>query len=280
MHALLIDAGNTRVKWAWVDSFSGEFLSRGHLPSTDAADAERLAEEWRAPNGAAGACAMFVSVASEALNEAIVSVLATLCPGRFSRFRSAALVAGLHNAYAKPEQLGADRLAAALGAWTRVGGDCLVVNCGTATTIDVVRGSAATGNEDLSNGDSIDHQGRQGLNLQKISASATFTGGVILPGLSLMKSSLFRNTARLPDAAGHFVDIPDNTDDAIETGCLLAHIGAIEAMRRHLPATAPVVLSGGAAIALRPLLAARGMPVVEVPDLVLEGLGVAILQRS
>ena len=280
MRVLLIDAGNTRVKWARVDTSSGEFLSRGHLLTAEAADAERLAKEWRAPSGTAEAeSAMFVSVASEALNAAISSALEMLPLSSTSRFRSVVQVADLYNAYAKPEQLGADRLAAALGAWSRVSGDCLVVNCGTATTIDVVRGNNATGSSGLADQEFLDLPHRDFLRSQKKSANATFVGGVILPGLSLMKSSLFRNTARLPDAAGHFAAIPDNTDDAIETGCRLAQVGAVAAMRCQLPDTAPVVLSGGAAGALHPLLLARGMLVVEAPDLVLEGLGVAILHR-
>jgi type III pantothenate kinase len=268
VRALLIDAGNTRVKWACIETDAGEVLSRGHLLTTEAS-AERLTEAWCATNAAG---AMFVSVASDALNDAISCALETQVPGRFSRFRSMAQVAGLHNAYASPEQLGADRLAAALGAWTRVKGDCLVVNCGTATTIDVVRPiKVADGASAVAVRDAVD--------LQKKSADATFVGGVILPGLTLMKSALFRNTARLPDADGHFAAIPDNTDDAIETGCRLAQVGAIEAMRGQLPDKAPIVLAGGAAGALHPLLMARGMTIIDAPELVLEGLGVAILHR-
>jgi type III pantothenate kinase len=94
-----------------------------------------------------------------------------------------------------------------------------------------------------------------------------------------MKSALRRNTARLPEAAGRVVAVPDNTDDAIETGCLLAQVGAVEAMWRQFSEPVPVLLAGGAADHLRNALQARGIVVIDAPELVLEGLAVAILHR-
>jgi type III pantothenate kinase len=96
---------------------------------------------------------------------------------------------------------------------------------------------------------------------------------LILPGLALMRSSLARNTAGLPEAHGTYRDAPTNTDDAIESGALHATLGAIERMadllRRPARADFRVVLSGGAADQLAPHLE---LPLLRVDNLVLEGL--------
>lgn len=282
MIGLLIDAGNTRLKWALVDTGDMRFLQSGHFPTAEVGLPARLAR-LQQDFSARPLVAMFVSVAADPVNAVLVERLQALCPDRWSRFEASGQVAGLVNAYACPQQLGADRLAAAIGAWERVRGDALVVNCGTATTIDlVVRGSGMVP-ENLQKKSSDAALGRcpagAAWNDPAGEVTARFAGGVILPGLSLMKAALFRNTARLPDAAGQWVSVPDNTDDAIATGCLEAQVGAVLGMRERLPTAAPVVLSGGAAPALRPLLLARQVSLIEAPELVLEGLAVAILHR-
>src|SRR5437899_12704171 len=105
-------------------------------------------------------------------------------------------------------------------------GPCFVVTAGTATTVDVLRGDGS------------------------------FVGGVILPGLELMKRSLARNTAGLSLARGRFSAEPRNTADAIETGCLLAQAGAIERAFATMEHGAACVLAGGAGrlVALQPRL--------------------------
>jgi type III pantothenate kinase len=118
-----------------------------------------------------------------------------------------------------------------------------VVMAGTATTIDV------------------------------LDAAGHFRGGLILPGLDLMRKSLARNTAGLPEARGAYRDLPTNTDDAIVSGALHATLGAIERMAEQVcrPASADfcVLLSGGAADMLAPHL---DLPLQRVDNLVLEGL--------
>lgn len=146
---------------------------------------------------------------------------------------------GVTNGYGKPAQLGADRWAALIGAWSMFRGPCLVVAAGTATTVDVLRGDG------------------------------TFAGGMILPGLELMKRSLAQNTAGLPMARGRFSAAPRNTADAIESGCLLAQTGAIERTFATMEPGATCVLAGGAAPRIAPHLS---IPVRLVDNLVLEGL--------
>jgi type III pantothenate kinase len=162
-------------------------------------------------------------------------------------FRSSAAAAGVSNGYDRPTQLGADRWAALLGAHALHRGPILVVLAGTATTIDVL----------LANG--------------------RFAGGLILPGLTLMRQALARNTAGLPEARGTYGDCPTNTDDAIASGILHATLGAIERMAQRAFGTLPgaaatdgvILLSGGAADILAPHLV---RPHRQVPNLVLDGL--------
>jgi type III pantothenate kinase len=245
MSVLLVDAGNTRIKWAiWnPETAVGQWIAAG---DGSTADPQSLA---RALAGHAGiTSALYCSVAGDATNAVIESTVGAAGIGSLRRFRSTARIGPVINDYERPEQLGADRLAAALGAWHRVGRDAVVVGAGTATTIDIVR--AAGGSE------------------------ARFLGGVILPGVDLMIASLARNTAGLPMASGSLRTIPGNTDDAIVSGCLQAQLGAIDRMRAALDPQAPCVLAGGAAPRLLPHLERS---ILHVPALVLEGLAVAIL---
>lgn len=147
--------------------------------------------------------------------------------------------AGIRNGYANPAQLGADRWAALVGAWQLHHCAALVVCAGTATTIDV------------------------------LDVNGIFRGGLILPGLDLMRDALTGNTAGLASAEGEYADLPDNTSDAISGGALHATLGAVERMARLLPAGSPCILSGGAGPRL---LHHLSLPVHHHPLLILEGL--------
>jgi type III pantothenate kinase len=154
---------------------------------------------------------------------------------------------GVTNLYLDPGQLGSDRWAALIGAWTREHGACLIVGAGTATTVDA------------------------------LSASGEFLGGLILPGLDMMREALAAGTARLSLDAGHDAEFPRNTADAIWNGCMAAQLGAIGRMRRVLSESAPILLSGGAARLLQPAL---NSPVNVVDNLVLEGLAQIAMDQN
>lgn len=232
---LFIDAGNTRIKCAGWDGVSSDWLFDAAVPT---ARAERL----DLPAGFAPNRILAVSVAGAAVNTRVEHALRDRGVA-VEWFRSSAEAGGLRNRYSDATQLGADRWAAAIGAWQRVQAACIVVGAGTATTIDL------------------------------ISDEAVFEGGCILPGLDMMRRSLAAGTAGLPLAPGRFEALPRNTADAIFAGCLNAQVGAIERMRAQLPDNAPVILAGGAGDALLPLL---GGNVQRVPLLVLEGLRRAV----
>lgn len=238
MKLLCLDAGNTRLKWGI--RVADDWLAQGVLAHTAIAS---LAAQLPAQPTHLLAC----NVAGDEVAAAIEAFAARLSvPAAW--FRSSPAAAGVTNGYATPAQLGADRWAALIGARHLHTGPALVVMAGTATTIDV------------------------------LSAAGQFRGGLILPGLDLMRSALARNTAGLPEACGQFAALPTNTDDAIVSGALQATLGAIERMAVHAcrPANADfcVVLSGGAADALAPHLV---LPVRRIEHLVLEGLAAVTL---
>lgn len=227
---LLIDAGNTRIKWALVDGDG--WLSVGDLPSDQAGDlTQRFAD-------LPGVQQVWVSnVAGEEVAKHIgAACVAHNWLPQFIAARDAQC--GVRNGYALPQQLGSDRWAALIAAWHQVGGACLVVNCGTATTIDA------------------------------LSARGEFLGGLILPGVELMQRSLVTATAQLQGGNGEYAAFPRNTADALFSGAIQASCGAIERQYALLDAAnAPVVLSGGAAAQLR-----LNLPLCVVDNLVLQGL--------
>jgi type III pantothenate kinase len=232
---LAIDSGNTRIKWA-VDE-DGAWVDAGALMTLDAA---RIGEAWAAlaPFDRAIAC----NVAGPGVERRLESA----CAARGARLtiaRSQAAQLGVVNGYRDPAQLGADRWAALVAAHALGPGAKLVVNAGTALTIDA------------------------------LGADGRFEGGLIVPGPALMRSSLAAGTARLPHAAGAFREFPDTTDDAIASGALQACVGAILRMRHAMTergmAPGHVLLSGGAARELGPLLP---MPFAIRENLVLDGL--------
>lgn len=241
------DLGNSRLKWGVGQRTAGtvDWLATGALDYPDIGLlGDRLGPYFAADGAGRDVPVLFTCVASQEHEQACVQSLAK-AGFRSRQFRSEARCAGLANGYRDPAQLGADRWAAVLGAWVRVGRSAIVVSAGTATTVDLI----------LTDG-----------------GSPRFAGGLILPGVALMLSSLARGTARLPHARGVFADLPDNTDDAIHSGVIQAQLGAIDRMRAKLASDAPCLITGGNASLFQPYLSGR---VERIDTLVLEGLVVA-----
>jgi type III pantothenate kinase len=233
---LLVDCGNTRVKWA----LANDMAALGAWSDSGVAGHDHigaLGERWR---GLAIRRAIVANVAGPVLEGELRAVL----PRDTTWFRSQAELKGMHNRYRNPQQLGADRFAAALGARALAPGKRIVVaTCGTATTIDAV------------------------------DAQGDFLGGMIVPGVGLMAASLARNTAQLPMVQPGTLPagFADNTDDAILSGILAAQAGAIErACALHRAQLC--IVSGGAAPYIAPALA---VPHRMVDNIVLVGLHAA-----
>ncbi|HEY2336993.1 MAG TPA: type III pantothenate kinase [Burkholderiales bacterium] len=243
---LAIDAGNSRVKWGWHDGTDWQSVasvsliefaaSSDHVNpfSVTHADPERI---------------VISNVAGEGAHQLLVN-WTSIFDAEPLWLRGEPERCGVTNRYERPEQLGADRWAALVAARSLHSGASLVVNAGTATTVDM------------------------------LAADGSFLGGAILPGVELMRFVLHEHTGRLPIQEGTPRDMPRNTVDAIETGCRHAQAGAVERMYRafrDLDGTPLCIVSGGAG---RPLADQLTMPRRYVENLVLEGLArIALSER-
>lgn len=237
---LLIDAGNTRIKWAVLEHAQADWLDAGILLH---AELDQLAVRLRAyPVGSA----LISNVAGAAVAAQLIQQLAAcgIAPPALQWFQSQPHCAGVRNGYRQPQQLGSDRFASLIGARHLFPQEALlVVTCGTATTIDALE------------------------------ADGSFIGGMILPGLGTMAQSLALKTAQLPavNAVSSAHLFADNTQDAIVSGCLSAQVGAIE--RALLQRPSRCIVSGGAAAYIAPQLTA---PCELIDNLVLIGLAASL----
>jgi type III pantothenate kinase len=240
MPDLLLDVGNSALKWALLPAGGtlGPVTSVAYRRSDEPFDAAvdvsaaqaSVSDALRSVGNVDRA--LGCSVAAEALTAALEAAVGSRC-GRAPRWLRAqpAFDDGhvrLTNGYRNPEQLGADRWHAMLGARALYPDTALVVvQAGTATTLDA------------------------------IDATGRFMGGEILPGWQMMTASLARGTGRLPLARGAVTAFADNTLDAIASGVADAQAGAVERFVRRFAHQQPalrVVFTGGAAPALHAAL--------------------------
>ena len=233
---LVIDIGNTRTKWALADD-AGILQDMEICLNADIEKAKFSVKQ--------ATKAVIANVAGDAIAQQITQLLAPL-PVHFVTAKAQAC--GVKNKYAA--NLGIDRWAALVAAWQHTKHATVVVNAGTAITIDAL-------------GDGV------------------FLGGSIMPGLGLLRDALSNNTALLNVEEGAFAEFPVNTPDAIQTGCLNAVVGAIHLMQKRLEKRSgwlpKLVISGGDARHIAQALTAQaantGMKqVIIIDNLVLQGL--------
>lgn len=231
---LAIDAGNTRIKWGLHDG--ARWRARGSVATVRAGELKSALARIAPPHAI-----VIANVAGTALRGKLLRALPA--GARPHWIKSARQQCGVRSSYANPAQLGCDRWAAAIGAYRLFGAAAVVVNAGTALTVDA------------------------------LTADGVFAGGVIVPGAELMRRALAENTDALKLRPGKFRFFPDATGDAIMSGAINASCGAIERMARFLEEAGQAqplcVLSGGGAALLAPHL---NLEVKVVDNLVLEGL--------
>lgn len=165
--------------------------------------------------------------------------------------------AGLDNRCLEPERVGRDRLFAARGAFELLGLSCIVVDVGTAMTVDALL-VASTGRP-------------------------AFLGGAIAPGPALLTRSLAQGTARLPEVQAdcEVAALGRDTRQAIASGVAHGLRGAARELVERIAGEAgleraAVVITGGANAFLA-RLDFDGRPRVDVADLVQIGLASAAL---
>ncbi len=236
MRTLALDIGNTAVK---AGCFEGALLREMQAGLT-AADVLALVQHWQPAH------VIVASVAEDAALRA--DELRELVPGEILTFSPATTAVPLRNAYATPQTLGADRLAAAVGAaGLRPGWPTLIIDAGTALKFDAV------------------------------TADETYCGGSIAPGLSMRFRALYTFTGRLPLLERPAVDatvplVGDSTMGSLLSGVvngMVAEIGDFIAQYQQLYPGIGVLLTGGDAAFLAARLPAR---IFVVPELVLLGL--------
>ena len=205
---LLFDVGNTRLKWAAVEStqhpsdrqkklwaYSGS-ISSNALQSADARSelADYIAKTLPKPDAIGFTC-----VAGPQAITNVQSLFPQWNDLAWKQLAGDSAYQGMRTLYQDPEKLGADRWAAVIGARALSNTNTLIVNAGTATTIDL------------------------------LGANGVHYGGWILPGLGMMQSSLASNTAQLPQVIREeHQGFATNTNNAIIGGCDAAQIGAIQ----------------------------------------------------
>ncbi|HEX5055840.1 MAG TPA: type III pantothenate kinase [Gammaproteobacteria bacterium] len=242
---LLIDIGNSRCKWALASTATGSqarLAASGRLDPDGHLDAqlETIEKNSGAPQRATIAC-----VGGKDVLNTVLDAMQDRWPRLDIRqFKTSARALGVTNAYLQPETLGADRWAALIAARALLpSSSAVIVNCGTAVTLDV-----------------LDAQGLH-------------QGGYILPGLKLMREALHQGTAALPLAEGREELRPArNTHGAIVAGTVLGIVAAVESQVKAQPGDVECLLAGGDAETI-----ARNLSIAcrYEPDLVLKGLAIA-----
>lgn len=253
---LLIDIGNTSIKWACPKP--GAVPRYGETPWQHFGivrhrDMASLKQAWQELHDATPVERVLISnVAGKGISDTLTGFLKTLSASpEIRHFVSQASHAGITNTYQNCSQLGCDRFASMIGAHALFPDKPLVVaTAGTATTVD------------------------------SITPDGVFQGGMILPGLGLMAHSLAMNTEQLPEIdrmEEGITPFANHTRAAILAGCLNAQSGAIEraveAFRKRYD-NVNCLISGGAAKYIVPSLS---VPCHIVSNLVLIGLYVSAL---
>ncbi len=223
---LLVDIGNTRLKWALLEDV---------IPGTQHAMvyrtnelADQLTDEWR---GLDAPCTVHIaSVGQRKVTNALVEWLKKQWACPVEELQVGQRCCGVVNGYKRPESLGVDRWLAMVAAYGLVNAAVCVVDCGTALTCDV-----------------IDSRGRH-------------LGGVIAPGLEMMRHSLLERTAGIDFNAPLQSVAPwgRDTTSCVLAGGIQASIGMIERvvqqLQRQLKEPVVTVLTGGDAESLLPWL--------------------------
>lgn len=240
---LVVDAGNSRIRWA--EAGSGDLRAHGGETHDGGARLPELLDRAWSPLPRPEAVVV-ANVAGADFGRRLAGWTADrwglepefVVPGH-NAF-------GVVNAYRTPERLGADRWAALIAARRRFPGAACIVDCGTALTVDV------------------------------LAASGEHLGGIIVPGVRLMRRALVDGTQGIPDEPdGEVSLLARDTRDAVTGGTLYAAVALIDRVVADVadelgPELVPVI-TGGDAPRVLPLLRNRFR---HLPDLVLEGLAV------
>jgi type III pantothenate kinase len=243
--ALLLDIGNTRIKWGVFRS--GDINRTGHIALSRVQEQGLAVLTSKLPRDMDVAFAS--NVAGPTFATRLSGVIGMHCDCEVHFAKSEREACGIRSAYRQPRRMGVDRWVAMIGAWSEFESACVVVDAGTAVTIDA-----------------LDDEGQH-------------IGGQILPGFVLMSDALTVQTSdipplgkRSPPAASGLDIFANSTAKAVQQGCWSAAVGAVERAITTLRSSGyepRVVLTGGDASRM---LTALGTEALHRPNLVLQGL--------
>lgn len=248
---LLIDLGNTRIKWAWLSGDGTVLEGAGAARTGDGLSDLPFLDSEKQVTGAL-AC----NVAGIELGRKLAGLVRETLSVELVFVQAQASACGVTAAYANPLNLGADRWAALIGAHALGPADYCIVDAGSTVTMDLLL------------------------------ADGRHLGGYIAPGREMSLAAMAKGTAelasRLRDHAGRPGDLAPATDsaEAMEKGTLAAQLGMIRSGMERLAdkgGGSPVLLlTGGGA---DELIATGELPEARLaPDLVLRGLAALALE--
>lgn len=210
---ILIDIGNTRIKWG-VDE-NGTIKSGNFIDYKQTDFRQQIKQQWlqlKSPDKLA-----ISSVSAKHISLQLIEIAKTIWPDiKVVMAKSSANAYSVTNAYKNTEKLGVDRWLGLIALLHYYPESSCIVDCGTAITIDFL--------------------GDNGLHL----------GGLISPGLQLMKQSLYQGTENLSLNGQNFSEgLGNTTGSAIFTGTLYAAAGLIEKAINNYSAFKTLVMTGG-----------------------------------
>lgn len=253
MTALLLDIGNSRLKWGVLDEDG--IRRTGHISQQKIREQGLSALTSKLPRYVDTVLAS--NVAGTSFATRLSGVVGMHCDADVHFARAERAACGVTNSYRQPRRLGVDRWVAMIGAWAELESACLVVDAGTAVTLDA------------------------------IDAAGEHLGGQILPGVTLMAETLASRTSDIPTikrrAASQVRGLgmfARSTAGAVGHGAMNAVVGAIERavnIMQEEGLAATIVLTGGDASRI---LKSLGTEPIHRPNLVLQGLAQLLEHRQ
>ena len=232
---LVVDIGNTQVKWA--TALGDVWVTQGQCPLSAL---DKLSLYW---SDLTAPVAIVISNVAGAEAESAVNMAIRSWNVEPYWVGAEPSQCGVINGYEQPSQLGPDRWAAVIGTKTLNMGNVVTVCSGTATTV------------------------------HGLTEGGVFIGGLIIPGYDLIHQSLGSNAAHLSDAEGRFRSFPLNTRDAITSGAVRATCKTIESFCDDMETSGhdnvKIILAGGAAAKIRDGFI---RPVIQQDDVIMLGL--------
>ena len=239
MTELHIDLGNTRGKWRLLHC--GQRVAQGTVEPNTGRGLPRL--ESLEIEVIKPIPVILASVAKLSVEAHLRSVLRDYCDCVIETLYTQSTALGLVNSYASPDRMGVDRWLAMLAAWYPNQTGVVVVDAGSALTLDVVTESGQ-------------HQ-----------------GGVIIPGADLSERVLLEQTGkvRFDEDVAHELKLGNSTAECVRFGIAHAQLGALESIAKRFDLHPyKWFFAGGAGAWLQARMDVSGEL---APDLVLDGIG-------